>query len=444
MNGCNFIAQTTHRWLMPGRLRRARRTVFGLLAPLMLMAPVAHARDVPDGWQVRRENNGVTFAPVEMNPGEKLEVWVATKWYEVRRGASLPSQLPQIRQQAGAMEGDPCQPPKVESGMATQQCMAGNTVLQYMLLPAGQGGYYVHLVRLRVAGDGMLDRHKNGFRQVLDIVMENKALAALKLEGERIARAIRTAPGQGVQDGDIAAVFVTEKSIRNLGMVQRIEHTTWLLLKAGTGYQNEIPPDELNIKVSRQLQPERWVQWRKPWLAHGYEIRGQEDKDWRRLPEDGWIAQPARPGERLNSAYEHASNWGGGITAKVRASSSTWHFSGDGTFKTSFHGFSANGSQDLISLVSTTDADSEGSRTHTGATYTDQQTSGGVTVQRNRRADDGASRRGRYRLKGWVLEAQRDDGQTDRHFVTFRRDQRDEIDIDGLQFFQLKEKNPSP
>jgi len=76
-NGSHFIARAAHRW----------RTVFGLLAPLMLMAPAAHARAAPDGWEVRAENHGAIFAPVETHPGEKLEVWVPDEWYEVRQDA---------------------------------------------------------------------------------------------------------------------------------------------------------------------------------------------------------------------------------------------------------------------------------------------------------------------------------------------------------------------
>ena len=54
--------------------------------------------------------------------------------------------------------------------------------------------------------------------------------------------------------------------------------------------------------------------------------------------------------------------------------------------------------------------------------------------------DDGASRRGRYRLNGWVLELERDDGQTERLFVTFRDGQRSMIDLNSNWFEVVKKK----
>lgn len=427
------------------------------LTAFTLIAPAAFARDVPNGWAARTENNGVTFAPVRMNPGEKLEIWVADALYDMPQGASPQSQLPQIRRQAGAMAGDKCAPPEVtQTGVATQDCTEGGAALQYMLVPSPTGDNKVQLLRVRAAGgEGILQRYSDGFQQTLQIVMQGQAKTVARGQGrsevqpapapapaqqgrQRTAQTIRTAPGQGVQDGDIAAVFVTEQRIGT--PIQRINHTTWLLLKDGTGYRNEIPPDELNVKASRQLQPDRWVQWRKPMFGGSYEIRGQNDNGWRRL--EGWTAQPARSGERLNSAYEHAENWGN-VIAGFSAQSITWHFSGDGTFKISTHGFSGNGSLQMGSgfIVNTTrDADSTGSRSDVGASYTNQYNGGGVTTRSKRRTDDGSSRRGRYRFKGWVMEAERDDGQLDRHFVTFRRDNRNEIDMNSLQFFQLKEK----
>jgi hypothetical protein len=50
-----------------------------------LMAPAARASDVPNGWQVRAENNGMTFAPVKMNP---------SSWHLVVRPAAECVQVP--------------------------------------------------------------------------------------------------------------------------------------------------------------------------------------------------------------------------------------------------------------------------------------------------------------------------------------------------------------
>ena len=422
----------------------------------------ARADGLPDGWTVRRGNKGVIFVPVKMNPGEKLEIWLADEWFKVQKDTSPQNRLLQIHQQAGVMDDGKCRPPEaVQNALATQHCQAGDAQADYMLLPTGISGNYVRLLRILATSDSVLERYQDGIRQTMKIAMDNNQAKTLlerqeQLERDNTARAIRVAPGQGVPDGDIAAVFVTEQIVQYPNeTVRRVEHTTWLLLNDGTGYQCKIPPDELNVKVSQQLEPRRWVQWRKPWLGNGYEIRGQDDNDWHRLPTDscmaqlvrpgekclsarGWMAQPARSGERLNGVYKHVDGWGS-MYATLRVNTTTWHFSDDGTFKTSFQGNS--GYVDTInhfSVSSSTTADSQGTRKTSGMSDTSglwQPGGGGsVAAHSNRRVDDGASRQGHYRLKGWVLEVERDDGQTDRHFVTFPGDKRDEMGVDSTQF----------
>jgi len=408
----------------------------------------AHAGGVPDGWKVYGANKGVAFAPVKLNRGEKLEIWVANEWFKMERGVNWASQLPRIRQQARTLGNENCQPPTLESGVAMQTCVAGEEAAQYTLLPTGKSGTYARLMRLQAAGAGVLERHRDGIQQAMEIMRKGNAQDVLKSqekqEREHIARAIRTAPGQGVRDGDIAAVFVTSnpRAQSSGETVYRTEHTTWLLLKDGTGYNNTIPPDELNVNVSRQLQPQRWVQWRKPWLGGNYEIRGPNDNGWRPLPE-GWIAQPARPGERLNGVYARTDYYGSMYTT-IRTSRNTWTFSGDGTYQTSYSG-SSNYYDSLnhVSITTSRTSNSSGTRASTGLSNTAalHNSSGGATVAANSKTskDDGASRRGRYRLNGWVLELERDDGQTERLFVTFRDGQRDMVDVSS-DWFEVEKK----
>ena len=453
MDGGGFVTRTARRRTMSYHVCRVCQMVFGLLALLMLMSSAAHARDVPDGWAAHAENNGTTFAPVRMNPGEKFEVWVSNALYDAPQGASL---LPRIRQQAG-VQGGQCEPPQAtQEGVVMQNCMDGNVGLQYMLLPSLAGGGKVQLLRVRAAGsDEALARYGNGLQQVLQIVMQGQAQTMPRGEGQPqttprsqpqptekagIAQAIRTAPGKGVQDGDIAAVYVVRQDVQNRGeTVKREVHTTWLLLKDGTGYRNEIPPDELNVEASRQLQPERWVKWRKPLFGGSYEIRGPNDNDWRDLSKGkSWIARPARPGERLNSAYQHLDGWGDMYSLRIKRTA--WHFNGDGTFTVSFYGH--NGTlwtgPSSFNHSSTTVADSKGSNRATHMSSSSDRASLSANNSR-RNVDDGASRRGRYRLNGWVLETERDNGLTVRHFVTFPDDKRKEMDIDSMVFDLCKD-----
>jgi len=454
MNGSSSTTETT-----PHQTLQAQAQT----APLSQDNPEAQpglprAEGLPDGWTVRRENQGASFAPIQMNPGEKLEIWIADDWFEVLQDVSPQTRLLQIRQQAGAMEGDECQPPvPTQDGLAIQECTTSDSVLQYMLLPAGSGGYFVRLLCMRVKGDGVLARYQDGVRQTMRIAMDHNQAKTLlerqeQLEHDYAARAIRTAPGQGVPDDDIAAVFVNAQVVQNPGeTVKRDLHITWLLLKDGTGYQNEIPPDELNVSVSRQLEPRRWIQWRKAQSGNGYEMRGPDDGGWRSLPDGedgtdgkGWIAQPARPGERLNGIYERTDGWGN--QDNLRTLKTTWHFSGDGTFDLSLSGYQGilqTGGGTSFTYVSTTGSDPQGTHTATGTSNSNTPigatSPGGISVNSNGNTDDGARYRGRYQFKGWVLEAERDDGQLDRHFVTFQSNGRTVIDIDSAPLYVKKE-----
>jgi|GEM_PF-3988353 len=92
---------------------------------------------------------------------------------------------------------------------------------------------------------------------------------------------------------------------------------------------------------------------------------------------------------------------------------------------------------DAFSYSSETQADSKGGRRTTNGVSSTNDAFGSVTAINDHRngTDDGASRQGRYQLKGCVLEIKRDDGQLDRHFVTFpNADERTQIDIDSDAF----------
>jgi len=171
-----------------------------------------------------------------------------------------------------------------------------------------------------------------------------------------------------------------------------------------------------------------------------YEMRANDDKDWRPLPRQSWIAQPARSGERLNGAYKSSAGYGSWIVGTLRTTSSTWYFKNDGTFETSFFARTTTGAMEGLnghSVNSATLANSKGSSTSVGFSETPSAKTTAtplVVGSSNRRSGDGADRRGRYRLEGWVLEVERDDGSTGRYFVSFMGDKRDSINIGDSQF----------
>ncbi|MEJ2619792.1 MAG: hypothetical protein P8163_05910, partial [Candidatus Thiodiazotropha sp.] len=93
---------------------------------------------------------------------------------------------------------------------------------------------------------------------------------------ERIQQAIRVAPGDGLRLSDIDQVWVYSRIDLIWG---GIDLDTYLLLKDGTAYKNcVIPPDELNIEISKQLEPKKWSRWRKHFGT--YQIRDEKKSEW--------------------------------------------------------------------------------------------------------------------------------------------------------------------
>ncbi|MCK9549245.1 hypothetical protein [Aquamicrobium sp.] len=427
------------------RVHSSRFTIGGIaLLALFLSASAAYSQSLPDGWSVQGENEGASFAPERMNQGERLEIWIAPP-QRLTNGGSLQSQLPLIRQQVGATGGNNCQQPAmISSGAAAQICEQSNAVVQYLLLPPRRGDTTAQLVRIVVAGNEVLTRYQAGIQQTMNIAMRGEAEKVLRrygkseqqLERERIAQAIRTAPGQGVSSRDIRDFFVAWEDRPIAGSTMRqVVHTAYLMFNDGTAYEDlDFPPDQFNAAASRQLQPQQWVTWRRD--GDGYAVR-EVKGDWKKL--QGWQALPARDDERLNGTYSRSSG-SGDIYAGVSTSSSSWTFYSDGRFETSSYGTTGTGSMQAangFSSSSSTLSNADGTRSSTGISTTGTNdpnanpvVSGGIVG----RTGDGGANRGRYRLNGWVMEILRDNGQYERLLISFQSASRDVIDVDGRPF----------
>jgi hypothetical protein len=104
----------------------------------------------------------------------------------------------------------------------------------------------------------------------------SKKKSSSKDKRKRIQQAIRVAPGKGLKLTDIDQVWVYSRIDLIWG---GIDVDTYLLLKDGTAYKDcVIPPDELNIVKSKQLEPKKWSHWRK--YFGSYQIRDKKKNDW--------------------------------------------------------------------------------------------------------------------------------------------------------------------
>jgi hypothetical protein len=394
----------------------------GLVAlGLLIGACAPQAQSLPDGWLAWPENNGVSFSPRSryLGPGEILELWVPPR-STLQPGVSLQDQMQSIRQQVGATQGTQCAPPEtVASGQVLQDCI-DDVGLRYALLQL-RGGKQAQLVLIRTNN---FDHHVDDIEAVLKIAMAGNGPA------------LRTAPGKGVADSQIANIYVVQRDevVSGGGTFTQVEHTTYLMLKDGTAYYElDFPPDELDIEGSRQLEPAQWMQWRN--RGSVYEIRNKEG-EWEEL--DGRVMEPTRNDLRLQGSYTHY-NMSGSIYTGMSTSQATWSFSRDGSFTTSTYGTSGSGllqgaagnSYGTVSI-----ATARGSST-TSSNSSSYPSGARVGAGSSRTGGADPARSGTYQIKGWVMEIQRDNGVTQRMLVTFYNN--GDMDINSTPYFLKKD-----
>ncbi|WP_067064801.1 hypothetical protein [Roseateles chitosanitabidus] len=226
---------------------------------------------------------------------------------------------------------------------------------------------------------------------------------------------VTTAPGQGLGDRDLAAVVVH-------GEANSVQGTRWdedvrFLLRDGSVYRRtEMPPDQLDVAASRRLEPQRWGRWRA--AGKGYEMQAQDDDghpagDWK--PERHEAVRPWPADARLAGSFTRSAFTGSMVTGGT-SSTRGIRFTQDGRFERSFTALSSTGSLQAITgtvVAGSSQGDGTGSsRTGTATVGTGTGTVGVSSGTRAR--DDGASRRGRYRLGGYAITLEYDDGHKER------------------------------
>ena len=253
------------------------------------------------------------------------------------------------------------------------------------------------------------------------LVSDASGLTPYPLAQEPLARRevllqrVMSAPAKGLADKDLAAVVIHGEGNYNNGT--RWEEDVRYLLRDGTVYRRtEMPPDQLNATASRQLEPQRWGRWRS--AGKGYEMQAQDD-DGR--ADGGWKAEkhhavrPWPKDTRLDGSFSRGT-FSGSLVLGGTSSSRSIRFTRDGRFERSYHSLSSSGTLGATlnnTMISgSSHGDGKGSSSTGGGTVG----SGGGTAGAfsSRKTDDGASRRGRYQLSGYVLLLDYDDGHQER------------------------------
>ncbi|MBC7807256.1 MAG: hypothetical protein H7145_14035 [Akkermansiaceae bacterium] len=215
-----------------------------------------------------------------------------------------------------------------------------------------------------------------------------------------------TAPGKGVQAGQIAAIIheydVELYSMGASGMGTNITDEAYLLLKDGTVHKGlPAPVDMLDVPTSRQKEPKKWGRWRQNGGKYQVSFGGGPYKKL-----DATRVIPAKPGERLAGRFGTGSS-----SASLMGSSySLWGvtFTRDGRFKKDNRGGSGNsifmqtGGQPAINST----YDDNGSVTSaSGADFT--------VMSKNRKNPNG-DREGTYSVEGYTMVLRYDNGSVAR------------------------------
>lgn len=248
------------------------------------------------------------------------------------------------------------------------------------------------------------------------VVTDPSALTPSPLPQEALIRApvplqrVLTAPGQGIPDRDLAAIVIHGEGNHSNGSTW--EEDVRFLLRDGSAYRRtEMPPDQLAVTPSRQLEPQRWGRWRS--AGKGYEMQVQDDDgrpagDWQAVKHHAVRPWPA--GTRLDGYFSRSSFHGNLFTGST-SSTRGIRFTPDGRFERSHSSLSsAGGMAAAQGAVISGSSRSDGS----GSSSTAGGTTGGAGAFSTRKRDDGAGRRGRYELDGFVLTLHYDDGRRER------------------------------
>lgn len=226
---------------------------------------------------------------------------------------------------------------------------------------------------------------------------------------------VSTAPGKGLGDKDLAAVVIHGEA-NNINGTRWQEDVRFLLRDGSVYHRTEMPPDQLDVAASRQLEPQRWGRWRS--AGKGYAMQAQDDDgrpvgDWK--PEGHEAVRPWPKEARLDGSFSRRSFTGSMITGGTSATRGI-RFTKDGRFERSFSATSGTGSLQAITgtvVAGASHGDGKGSSSTGSSTVGTGLGTVGVSSG-TRTKDDGASRRGRYQLDGFAITLEYDDGHKER------------------------------
>ncbi len=233
------------------------------------------------------------------------------------------------------------------------------------------------------------------------------AAAPAKLPPSRDYAFQTATPGTGIKPSQIESVLMRWTDDQ-AGMTMQVHTYFYLLLKDGT-FRDGLPPaapEDMDIAAAKKGEPKLWGRWTRNGGRYHLVWFDKSSLNF----DAGAVREPARPGETLDGLYKGFSAYSTGFSV----ASSEWsvQFSRDGHFLKS-----AN-----RSVVGSVGGAAGGGGVNAGGTViVDDQgttsTMGGgnfATARARPNARPSSSRAGTYKVSGWSIELDYDNGVVER------------------------------
>ena len=227
--------------------------------------------------------------------------------------------------------------------------------------------------------------------------------------------ASRTEPNQGVKMEEIEAIVYDPEVIQRPWNVELVE-TVYFLHKDGYAYQGlGISPSDFNVEVSRQLESDKWTNWRTTETGD-YEIFSKKNNTWEYLSGD--IIQPTTGSLETPAVYgRHSRRFSN--TDIMMDSISTKRLSvvltEDGYFEISSSSMLTGGSSNTY-ITTSISVDGDGTMTTTSSA------SGGGTFigSKNKFTKENSDNSGSYVIDGFTIIFYHDSGKVSRELFFIR------------------------
>ncbi len=288
-----------------------------------------------------------------------------------------------------------------------------------------------------VGADGtpmLYAENDRGFRTVITVMKyvgpnqipspsaQKAMVAAAEAEAERYKHVVPA--GQGIQDAQIAAVYMHSEMHRTVGLSMQMgvwsTLSLYVLLNDGTIHDGmPVAPDEMDVITSRRREPQTWGRWRR----QGNDVFvawSVAPTQWKKL--EGEQMVKSRSTDVLRGRFSGGESRASGDVGSYSLYGVT--FGANNRFELDSRGGTGTGS-----FTQTTSGTSIQTTRDDNGSVTSASTPSAVVSSTSTNAN--AARTGTYRVNGWNIEMRFGNGRVVRQPFFFLDSEKDAIYWDG-------------